>query len=269
VNEGDLELGPGTVHYYDTGPADGLVVFWHHGTPNLGDPPEPLFRDGLRWVSFDRPGYGGSTANEGRDIASAAGIVEAIADVLGIDRFAVMGYSGGGSHALACAALLPERVLAVASMGGIAPYGVQGLDWFAGMADPGSLRAALQGRAAKEAHEATNDGEPAFIQADFDALAGPWGWLGRVAGKANEGGPGGLIADDLAYVAPWGCDPADVTAPVLLMHGEKDAIVPSAHSRWLAGRCPAAELRLTPDDGHVSILGSGGVAVDWLSRNAS
>src|ERR1700691_1596383 len=114
VREADLELSDGrTLHYYDTGDATGdgrLVVFWLHGTPNIGTPPEPLFaaaaRSGLRWVSSARPAYGGSSPHPGRDIASAAVDVAAIADALGIDHFAVLGHSGGGPHAFACGALL-------------------------------------------------------------------------------------------------------------------------------------------------------------------
>src|SRR5918912_2148248 len=160
VTETDLELADGrTLHAYDTG-ADGaagrLAVFWHHGTPNIGAPPEPLFeaadRLGIRWVSYDRPGYGGSTPSPSRDVASAAADVAAVADALGIERFAVMGHSGGGPHALACGALLPERVLAVVSVAGLAPFGADGLDWFAGMTPSGAaeLRAAAEGRAALE-----------------------------------------------------------------------------------------------------------------------
>src|SRR6185437_3401872 len=134
----------------------------HHGTPNIGAPPAPLFavadRLGLRWVSYDRPGYGGSTARPGRNVASAAEDVRSIADAFGIDRFATMGHSGGGPHALACAALLPDRVLAVISGYALAPYGAEGLDWFAGMSESGaaSLRAAVAGRAEKERYEASS-----------------------------------------------------------------------------------------------------------------
>src|SRR5471030_444148 len=116
VTEFDVQLNDGTtVHAYDTsGGVDRLAVFWHHGTPNIGAPPRPLFdtaeRLGMRWVSFDRPGYGGSTPMPGRDVAYAAMCAAAVADELGIDEFAVVGHSGGGPHALACAALLPERV---------------------------------------------------------------------------------------------------------------------------------------------------------------
>ena len=136
---------------YDTGAddADGrLAVIWHHGTPNIGVPPEPLFAAaaqlGIRWVSYDRPGYGESTPHPGRDVASAATDVSSVADALGIDKFAVMGDSGGGPHALACGALLPERALGVVSVSGLAPFGAEGLDFFAGMAASGAaqLRAA-------------------------------------------------------------------------------------------------------------------------------
>ncbi len=183
MTETDLELEDGrTLHVYDTGVggSDGrLAVFWHHGTPNIDAPPAPLFptaaRLGIRWVSYDRPGYGGSTPSPGRDLASAAYYVSAVTDALGIDRFAVVGHSGGGSHALACGALLPERVLGVVSVAGPAPFGAEGLDWFAGMADSGvaSLRAAAEGREAKERHEASGaEYDPEFTAADLATLDG-------------------------------------------------------------------------------------------------
>jgi pimeloyl-ACP methyl ester carboxylesterase len=279
VTESDLTLDNGrTLHVYDTGAddADGRhAVFWHHGTPNIGAPPEPLFptadRLGIRWVSYDRPGYGGSTPDPGRDVASAANLVSSVADALGIDRFAVTGHSGGGSHALACGALLSDRVLAVVSMAGLAPFGAEELDWFAGMAESGveSLRAAAAGRAAKEIYEASGaEYDPEFTPADQAALSGPWSWLSSVVGPAMAHGPSGLIDDDLAYVAPWGADPGQVKAPTLLLHGGRDRIVPSSHSEWLARRCPSAELRLSPDDGHISVLNSSESALDWLRQRA-
>ena len=133
VTQTDLELADGrTLHAYDTGTdnaAGRLAVFWHHGSLNVGAPPEPLFPAaeelGIRWVSYDRPGYGGSTPHPDRDVATAASYASAVADALGIDRFAVMGYSHGGSHALGCAALLPERVLGVVNVAGTAPFGAE------------------------------------------------------------------------------------------------------------------------------------------------
>jgi pimeloyl-ACP methyl ester carboxylesterase len=280
VREVDLGLGDGrTLHVYDTGAddADGrLAVFWHHGTPNIGAPPEPLFevadRLGIRWVSYDRPGYGRSTPYQDRNVALAAADVSGVADALGIDQFAVMGHSGGGPHALACAALLPDRVLCVISVSGLAPFDAEGLDFFAGMADSGasSLRAAAQGRAAKVRHEATADeeAEPGFIPADVAALEGEWSWFISVVRPAMENGPGGLIDDDLAYVAPWGFDPARVVAPTLLVHGDRDRVVPSSHGEWLARHCHSAELWLRPEDGHISVLLSGEEAMKWLRERA-
>jgi pimeloyl-ACP methyl ester carboxylesterase len=263
------------LHVYDTGTkeADGrLTVFWHHGTPNIGAPPKPLFpaaaRLGIRWVSYDRPGYGGSTPSPGRDVASAASYTASVADALGIGGFAVMGHSGGGTHALACGALLPERVLGVVSVSGLAPFGAGGLDWFAGMSAAGeaSLRAAAEGREAKERYEASAEFDPEmFTQADHAALSGAWSWFGEVVGPAVEAGPGGLIDDDLAYVTRWGFDPERIRRPVLLVHGGRDRVVPSSHGQWLARHCPTAQLRLFPEDGHISVLNSSAQALDWLS----
>jgi pimeloyl-ACP methyl ester carboxylesterase len=277
VNQIDLKLADGrTLHVYDTGEEDRVVVFWHHGTPNIGAPPEPLFpaadRLGIRWVSYDRPGYGGSTSYRDRNVALAADDVSSVADALGLERFAVMGHSGGGPHALACGALLPERVLGVLSVSGMAPFDAEGLDFFAGMADSGaaSLRAAVQGREAKEQFEATadEDAESGFIPADLAVLEGQWSWFVSVVRPAIENGPGPLIDDDLAYVAPWGFDPARVVAPTLLVHGGRDRVVPSSHGEWLVRHCPSAELWLRPEDGHISVLGAGEAALGWLRERA-
>jgi pimeloyl-ACP methyl ester carboxylesterase len=282
VIEHDLQLGDGrTLHAYDTGEGiDGdterLVVVWHHGTPNIGTPPEPLLptsdRLGIRWVSYDRPGYGGSTRHLGRDVASAAAETSAVVDALGIDRFGVMGHSGGGPHALACAALLPERVLAAVVMSGLAPYGAGDLDWFAGMSPGGvaSLRAALEGPEAKERYElSAPEDESAFIAVDRAALAGTWSWFGPVVNAGLAGGVGGLVDDDIAYVSPWGFEPERVLAPSLFVHGRLDRMVPSSHGEWLASRIASGELWLSPDDGHISALAAAPAALEWLRSQAS
>ena len=275
----DLELSDGrTLHAYDTGigkAPDALTVVWHHGTPNIGAPPEPLFpaaaRLGIRWVSYDRPGYGASTRRIGRDVASAADDVASVADAVGVDRFAVMGHSGGGPHALACAARMPDRVLAALAVASPAPFGADGLDWFGGMAPAGvaSLRAALAGREAKERYEASApEADPGFIPADWAALADDWSWFGPIVTAGLASGLGGYVDDDLALVAPWGLDPADVVAPTLLLHGALDRVVPSTHSEWLARNCRSASLRLMPNDGHISVLHSAPAALDWLRARA-
>ncbi len=255
VTETDLQLSDGrTLHVYDTSEDDAddrLAVFWHHGSPNIGAPPEPLFaaadRLGIRWASYDRPGYGGSTPRPDRDVASAADDVSRVADALGIDRFAVMGHSGGGSHALACGALLPERVLGVVSVSGMAPFGAEGLDWFEGFGPGGAaqLRAAAAGRAALEKHLAETDDEAGFTPEDEAALAGEWSWFIDVVRPAIAGGMGGFIDDDLAAVGAWGFDPADIVAPILLLHGGRDRAVPSSHGEWPSEAEPLVASRPT------------------------
>jgi pimeloyl-ACP methyl ester carboxylesterase len=266
----ELEAGP--LHVYDRG-GDGLPVLWHHGTPNLGLPPEPLFADadrlGLRWVSYDRPGYGGSPREVGRGIASAVGYARVVADALGIERFAVMGHSGGGTHALAVAAMLPERVVGVASLAALAPFGAEGFDWFAGMAPVGvaALSAAARGRAAREAfEEPEGDSDIGFHEGDWAALAGEWSWFGKVVGPAPGGGQ---ADDDVAYVSAWGFDPGRIAVPVLLMHGGRDRMVPTSHGEWLARHIPHAEWRLSTEDGHITVLNKAPQALEWLAGLSS
>jgi pimeloyl-ACP methyl ester carboxylesterase len=285
ITEADIHLADGRIlRAYDTradgtgtsrgtsGPA--VAVFWLHGSPNIGSPPEPLFAaaeaNGLSWVSYDRPGYGGSSPDDGRTVASAAADVAAIADALGIGQFAVLGHSGGGPHALACAALLPERVVAAVSVSGPAPFDADGLDWFAGWS-PGIAaenRAATGGRAALEAHWAKAEPEDMsafFTEADMAALGGSWSWLAGVVGQAIEQGNEGYLEDTLASVEPWRFRPAAIGVPVLVMHGAKDKMVPCAHGEWLAARSPAAELRIVPDAGHITVLDTAPEALTWLA----
>jgi pimeloyl-ACP methyl ester carboxylesterase len=275
VTEADVELSDGrTLHYYDTREDESdtrVAIFWHHGTPNVGSPPEPLFPaaagNGLRWVSYDRPAYGGSSPNPGRDIASAVADVAAIADALSIGRFAAVGHSGGGPHALACGALLPERVIAVVTVSAPAPFDAEGLDWFAGWSRSGvaEQRAAMAGRAALEAYLPTAEFDPqTFTAGDQSALEGRWSWLAEVVDQAMEKGDEGMVEDLLAGAQAWGFTPADITVPVLILHGDEDRMVPSAHGEWLAAHCPAAELRLAPGAGHITVLDSAPAALEWL-----
>jgi pimeloyl-ACP methyl ester carboxylesterase len=247
-----------TLHTYDTG-GDGLPVLWHHGTPNIGTPPRPLLRPEIRWISYDRPGYGGSTPAPGRRVGDAAQWAATVADDLGVDRFAVVGQSGGASHALACAARLTDRIIGVVSIAALAPGDADGLDFFRGMGPAGTraLRAAAAARTEKNE-------EVDFLPQDWAMFDGPWGWFGEVVKPAVASGPEPEQADDRAYVSPWGCDPASITAPVLLLHGGRDLVAPSSHSAWLADRIPGAELRIVPDAGHISVLREADAALDWL-----
>jgi pimeloyl-ACP methyl ester carboxylesterase len=232
----------------------------------------PLFdaaaRLGLRWFGYDRPGYGGSSPRPDRTVGSAAEEMAAAADALGIDRFAVFGHSGGGPHALAGAALLADRVVAAVSVSGPAPYDADGLDWYAAMAEAGvrSNRAAAQGREVREALVEDGEADFGFTPGDEEALGGRWSWFLDVVRPAL--GASGAIDDDLAAISPWGFDPAAISPPVLLVHGDADRVVPVAHGRWLAAHVPSAELWERPGDGHLTVLDAGADALAWLSRAA-
>jgi pimeloyl-ACP methyl ester carboxylesterase len=265
----EIELADGRqVQVYDTGARHALTVFWHHGTPHTGVLLEPLVaaakaRD-IRLVTYARPSYGRSSPLPGRNAASAADDVRQIVDALGIDRFATMGYSGGGPHALACAAFLPDRVWGVACLAAMAPF-TESFDWFAGMASPHALRAAALGREERARHAETAEfDENSFTAADWAALDGTWASMGADAVRANETGPDGQIDDDVAYVNPWGFDLAQVDVPVLIAQGGEDRIAPRSHGEYLMRSLPSAEFWLRPRDGHISILNAGPVAMDWL-----
>ncbi|PXA67260.1 alpha/beta fold hydrolase [Cryobacterium arcticum] len=269
----DAELGYNPAGAYERAMPAGLgarVVLWQHGSPQTGALLEPLLtaaaERGIRLVSYGRPSYGGSTPQPGRTVAGAAADVAAIMDDLGVERFAVMGASGGGPHALACAALLPDRVSAVACLAAIAPSDADGLDFLAGMASDGaSLRAARQGRPAREHYEATAEFDPeSFVERDYAALEGDWASLGADVGEASADGPDGLIDDDMAFVMPWGFAVAEIAVPALFVQGGRDRVVPPAHGAWLARACPGAELWERPNDGHISILTECPAALDWL-----
>ena len=201
-------------------------------------------------------------------MASASADIVAIADALGLDRLALMGASGGGPHALAPAALAPEKVSGVVTLGGSAPFTEQ-FDWFAGMAAPAALRAARDGRVARAALAERDEFAPEqFVAADYAALEGDWASLGADVARSEAFGPGGLVDDDVALAAPWGFELDDVRAPVLVVQGGDDRVIPPSHGEWLARRIPGAELWLRPADGHISVLDAVPDALDWLLAHA-
>ena len=271
----DLTLGDGrTLRVHDSGTGS-IPVLWHHGSPQTGALLEPLLdaaatRD-IRFISYGRPSYGGSSSNRGRSIGSAAHDVAQAMDALGIDRFATIGHSGGAVHALAVAALLGERVTALVAISPLAPYNgatdwFEGSSWFEGMAGGGAaLRAALLGREAYEQFEATADFDASSFNAlDYAALDGAWSAMGDDVGVASKAGPEGITDDDLALVSPWGFEPSSIASPTLIVHGGDDRIAPAAHARWLRDQVAGSQLWLQPDDGHVSVLERLPEALDWL-----
>jgi pimeloyl-ACP methyl ester carboxylesterase len=254
----------------DTGEASAVngVVVWHNGSPHTGALLEPVVAvcaaRGLRVVTYARPSYGASTPKPGRTVGDAAGDVAAIVDALGIDRFLVLGASGGGPHALACAARLPDRVTGLATFASPAPD-VPDIDWLAGMQAPGALESARLGRPARAAFAETDTFDEAiFTPADWAALAGQWAAVGRDAGAADANGPGGLIDDDVAFAQPWGVDLAAIRAPAVIAQGTEDRVIPRRHGEWLGRHVPGAELWLREGDGHVSVMDAIPAAIDRL-----
>ena len=257
------------------GDHDGTPVFLLHGTPGSRLGPRPrgqvLHRLGIRLIAFDRPGYGRSDRLRGRRVAEAAADVSAIAEMLGLKRFAVIGRSGGGPHALACAALLPDRITRAAVLVGLAPHGAEGLDWFDGMAQSNVLEftAAANGYDGIAARlKATADTIRANPASLIDSLltelpapdrrvvsdSGIRSMLVETYAEALRTSAYGWIDDALAFCSPWGFDPAAITVPVLLWHGASDVFSPASHARWLAARIPEATVLVQAGAAHFGAL---------------
>jgi len=255
---------------HDTGPSPAGVpaLLWHHGSPQTGALLPPVVgaaaARGMRVLSAARPSYGGSTPAPGRDVASVGADLGFVLDACGVDSVFVMGASGGGPHALACAAMLPGRVTGAVSIAGIAPYS-DAADWWGGMVAPGGLRAAVLGRDARVRYAESDSFDPAvFVEADWAALSGTWAPLGEDAQRAERDGADGLVDDDVAFVTPWGFGLDDVRSPVLVVQGSLDRVIPPAHAEQLVRGLPLGELWVRPRDGHVAVLDAVPVALDWL-----
>jgi pimeloyl-ACP methyl ester carboxylesterase len=277
-----------TLAVHTAGATDGRAVVVHHGTPGSGllyaAHARLAAERGLRLIGYDRPGYGGSQRHPGRGVADAAGDVAAILDALGVERFATWGASGGGPHALACAALLGERCAVAVTVAGVAPFDAADLDWSAGMgeenvaefaaADAGEeALAAFLGEALPALREiAAADLVAAMgsLLSDVDAAALTDALGEHLARQFRHGlapGAEGWIDDDLAFVRGWGFALDAISAPVQIWQGPHDLMVPEAHGRWLGAHVTGADLHLAPDDGHVSLLETRMAAIlDAISR---
>ncbi|MGJ5828302.1 alpha/beta fold hydrolase [Streptomyces ossamyceticus] len=272
-----------------SGDPAGQPVFLFHGMPGsrVGPRPRPMFlyQRGTRLISYDRPGYGGSDRRVGRRIVDAVEDVTVVADALGVDRFAVVGRSGGAPHALACAARLPHRVTRAAALVTLAPRDAAGLDWFAGMApsnvrDFRSLLADPQGFTDRLIpRSAAIRSDPARLLEDLradltddDRLIvsdnGIRSMLLRNYHEAVRLSPYGWLDDALALTSPWGFDPGEIRVPVLFWFGAKDVFSPAAHSSWLAERIPRATAVLEPAAAHFASLRALPTVLSWLLKGA-
>ena len=279
-----------TIDVLIAGPPDGLPLVLHEGTP-VGlvlYPPtvQAASIRGLRVILAARPGYEGSTPRPGRRVVDVAADTAAVLDDLGADTFVTLGWSGGGPHTLACAAALPGRCLAAASIAGVAPYRATGLDWLAGMGPENveEFEAAVRGEAALTEFldplagmVATLTGASVteslgglVIDADKAALSGEYAdHVAAALSAAMNAGIAGWRDDDLAFVQDWGfslgwgsptkpsdaAKPSDApkATPVAIWQGDQDMMVPFTHGQWLAANIPGARAHLLPGEGHLSL----------------
>jgi pimeloyl-ACP methyl ester carboxylesterase len=269
-----LEVGAGRrLHYRVSGPEDGVPLIFHHGTPGAVPPIRALERAaharGLRLVTTSRPGYGGSSRFAGRSVADVADDVKALVATLGAKRCLVAGWSGGGPHAIACAARVPE-VAAALVIAGVAPFGVPGLDFTAGMGEENltEFGKAFEGetplreyldvqreylREATAAHilvalsTLLPDVDRAVMTDEFAED------MERGFHEALVSGVDGWLDDDLAFVHPWGFDLDEISCPVMVWQGSADLMVPFSHGVWLASNVPGVTAHLEEGEGHLSI----------------
>lgn len=251
------------------------ALLLHSGTPSAGTVYDPLVEatvaHGIRFVTYARPGYAGSTRLRGRSVADCAPDAAELARELGIERLHVVGWSGGGPHALACAALLPGLVASAATLAGVAPWEAEGLDWLAGMAEENHAEfgAALEGEealtrflepfvsrlAAATGENVTEMLGGLITDVDRAALTGEFADFQAVSlREAVSSGIWGWHDDDRAFTRSWGFALDEITVPVSIWQGRQDAMVPYAHGEWLAAHVPGARPKLFADEGHLSLV---------------
>ena len=272
------------------GAPEGKPVFLLHGTPGSRNGPRPrgivLYRLGIRLISYDRPGYPGSDRKKDRTVAQAAEDVKAIADDLGINRFSIIGRSGGAPHALACAALLREQVICAAALGSLAPYDAEGLDWNGGMAasnvrayrdaeaDLGALIATLN----EQAKHVRNNSEgllkllwPELVDHDKEVIGdiALRRIIAQVHAEALRDTVDGWIDDVIALSRPWDFKLSDITAPVKLWSGSDDVFSPASHTRWLAKRITRADLEIEPGAAHFGAVEILPKILTWVADMAN
>jgi pimeloyl-ACP methyl ester carboxylesterase len=275
-----------TLAVAEWGDPDGVPLVALHGTPGgrvayWGDG-SIYARIGVRRLTLDRPGYGESDRLPGRSVADIVPDVLAVADALGIGRFAVTGGSGGGPHALALAALVPDLVLRCLAEVSIAPFDAEGLEWLAGMTQGNvdEFTAAVDGEAAHRAiaerERATTLERLAARRSDFFGDSYEMSeadqrqaevHFDRVRHQLEDAlapGVDGWVDDMLAFVRPWGFEVGDIRIPTLVSYGRADTLVPAAHGDWLVAHIPGAQADVS-DAGHLGEDAATEAHLRWLA----
>jgi pimeloyl-ACP methyl ester carboxylesterase len=256
------------------GPDGALALVIHQGTPGGLVLNSKIARAaaerGLRIVQAARPGYENSTPRPGRTVADVVPDTAAVLDAVGAGTYVSIGFSGGGPHTLACAALAPERCLGTASVAGAAPYDAAGLDFLAGMGPENVEEFSLAARGA--------DALTPFLDKEAAAMRGVTGeqvvaaFGGLISGAdaavltgefaeelaaglrgALSTGIAGWRDDDLAFIADWGFPVRALTGRAAIWQGDQDKMVPFAHGQWLAANIPGARVHLEPGAGHLTM----------------
>lgn len=269
-----MELADGRgLAWSELGEPEGHPVFGFHGTPGsrrqLMVDDKPIRAAGVRLICPDRPGYGLSTYHPKRSLSAWAGDVAALADHLGIDRFSVMGISGGGPHAAVCAALLPDRVRVAGIVSGVGPLAEPGAEegmlgfnrvmtraarrapWvvlpfyavMTGVTRRWPERAVQTFRGQLRAPDAEVMARPDVAAAFIDDLR----HASRTAGRA-------AVQDFALFSRDWGFRFEDITVPVHVWQGDLDGNVPLAHGRLQAQRTPGAVLHECPGEAHLLVI---------------
>jgi pimeloyl-ACP methyl ester carboxylesterase len=268
-----LTLSDGRTLDYRVSRPKGMGLVFHHGTPGAATPVGAIDRAaherGLRVIAISRPGYGKSSRKLGRSVADVVTDTAQVLAALGVEECLVAGWSGGGPHALACAARL-EGVRAALVIAGVAPYRADGLDFLAGMGEDNIVEfgAALEGDDALQAFlerlypdmkDVTPEGIVESLRSllpavDRAALTDEFGEdMAASFREALRVGVDGWFDDDMAFVGSWGFGLDEVRVPTSLWQGDADLMVPFAHGGWLAAHVPAVSAHLMAGEGHLSI----------------
>jgi len=273
---GDIQVGVDDGRVLDvwaSGPPTGIPLVFHHGTPGA----KPVLRAferaaherGIRLITHSRPGYGSSTRHEGRRVVDVVADTAAILDDLGVERCLIGGWSGGGPHAMACAARL-DHAAGTLVIAGLAPFEADGLEWLNGMGEDNVVEFGGAAKGADELRQYLEQvgGHLRYAEAAdiFEQLSSLLPDVDRavLTGEFAEDlvthvreslrtGVDGWLDDDLAFVSPWGFDLDEITTPLMLWQGSDDLMVPFAHGQWLGAHLPGAVAHLEAGQGHLSI----------------
>ncbi len=247
----------------------------HHGSPGSHLLSEALAERavarGYFLITSSRAGYGKSSRLLGRRVADVVSDTQDLLDALGRDQYLTIGWSGGGPHALACAALDPGRCRGAWSIAGVVPIDVD-FDWTAGMGPENLAEFALavEGGPAHEAHarESGRDFETATAENIVEIFGGLLSAVdvaaltseesrAQLAASCRHGfaeGYFGFYDDDRAFFSPWGFSPAEITVPTQIWYGDEDLMMPPTHGQWLVATIPGATEVHRPLEGHISVL---------------